>query len=54
MPVLPNYCGYTGVTYSPQRPEILVGPGRGIHEGLFRELKVPPTTHHLPAPPLGC
>ena len=33
VPVLPNYCGYTRVTYAPKRPAILVGPGRGITEG---------------------
>lgn len=26
--VLPNYCGYTNVTYNPTRPQILIGPGR--------------------------
>jgi hypothetical protein len=40
VPVLPNYCGYTLVSYAPSRDEVLVGPGRGIHEGLFKELKV--------------
>lgn len=39
VPVIPNYCGYTKESYSPQRPEILVGPGRGVHEELLRELQ---------------
>lgn len=26
--VLPNFCGYTNVTYNPTRPEVLIGPGR--------------------------
>lgn len=39
VPVLPNFCGYTGATYSPTRPEILVGPGRGINDALFRQLR---------------
>jgi hypothetical protein len=40
VPVIPNYCGYTKVMYSPTKRAILVGPGRGIHDGLFGELKV--------------
>lgn len=48
VPVLPNYCGYTGVTYAPERPEILVGPGREVHGGLFQELKVPRISSHPP------
>lgn len=39
VPVLPNYCGYTGVTYAPTRPEILVGPGRGINADLYGHLR---------------
>jgi hypothetical protein len=55
VPVIPNYCGYTKESYSPQRPEILVGPGRGVHEELLRELQVclaqhngPTSIHHPP------
>jgi hypothetical protein len=40
VPVLPNHCGYTLVSYAPSREEVLVGPSRGIHEGLFEDLKV--------------
>ena len=34
VPVIPNYCGYTNAHYAPKRPQLLVGPGRGVHEGL--------------------
>ena len=34
VPVLPNYCGYTGATYAPKRKQILVGPGRGVSNDL--------------------
>lgn len=38
--VLPSYCGYVGVSYHPTQPQILVGPGRGVHPQLFRQLTV--------------
>jgi len=38
VPVFPNYCGYTGVTYKPTRPQFLVGPGRGISDLLLKQL----------------
>ena len=39
VPVLPNFCAYTKVNYSPSKPEILIGPGRGINSKLFSELQ---------------
>ena len=39
VPVLPNYCGYTGATYAPARNQILVGPGRGVSNELFGMLR---------------
>jgi len=39
VPVLPNYCAYTKVSYSPTRSQVLIGPGRGIKDQLYRELK---------------
>lgn len=39
VPVVPNYCGYTGAMYAPKRSEILVGPGRGINNELFNRMK---------------
>ena len=41
VPVMPNYCGYTGVSYDPQKTEILIGPGKvsSQGEGLMREMK---------------
>jgi len=39
VPVIPNYCGYTGATYNPTRPEWLIGPGRGITPKLEEQLQ---------------
>lgn len=39
VPVLPNFCAYTNVNYAPSKPQILIGPGRGINEKLHRELQ---------------
>ena len=36
--VLPNYCAYTNVFYRPSRKEVLIGPGRGIKDQLYKEL----------------
>jgi len=33
VPILPNFCGYTGASYEPKRTEILVGPGKVVKEG---------------------
>jgi hypothetical protein len=38
VPVLPNYCAYTKATYAPTRPQVLVGPGRGIKDALYAGL----------------
>jgi len=38
VPVLPNYCGYTGVTYNPTRRQILIGPGRGVKDHFVQQL----------------
>lgn len=40
VPVIPNFCAYTQVQYRPTRPQVLVGPGRGVHAGLFAELQL--------------
>jgi hypothetical protein len=39
VPVIPNYCGYTEVTYKPSRKQVLIGPGRGVSETLVKQLK---------------
>uniref|UniRef100_A0A7S3JWN7 Uncharacterized protein n=1 Tax=Aureoumbra lagunensis TaxID=44058 RepID=A0A7S3JWN7_9STRA len=39
VPVIPNFCDYVGVSYKPTRTQILVGPGRGIKDTLFRALE---------------
>ena len=37
--LLPSYCGYPKVTYSPSRPQILVGPSRDLNAHLYTILK---------------
>ena len=39
VPVIPNFCGYTGVSYKPTRREFLIGPGRGITGEIEKELQ---------------
>lgn len=39
VPVLPNYCAYTRVQYSPSKPQVLIGPGRGINQQLHDALQ---------------
>ena len=36
--LLPSYCGYTNAKYHPTRNEILIGPGRGLHQVLVNDL----------------
>ena len=41
VPVIPNFCSYTKVTYKPTKDQILIGPGRMSKEGegLLRQLR---------------
>lgn len=39
VPVLPNYCGYTGATYKPTRRQILIGPGRGVKDHFLTQIQ---------------
>ena len=36
--LLPSLCQYVTARYAPTRPQVLIGPGRGLHEDILRSL----------------